>query len=694
MSSADKCHVFQCFNLSCQRYLPDLIYRALFIGRSDFQVPPVKRPGNAMGYFRMMIAEGAASTRQPNSEASLRLLEQSQLDSFTPSLSPVTQLQQDSFTRVTANWAPLRSSTTVSHFATKQGIGSVKENIAHREAIRRLTLLDAIKRRPQRKHQRTRLTTGQLLERHPLLPPCRCRMLCAERIDPETRQGIHKMFWSLTWEGRQSFLDKYVEYTHCAPDSKHKRPRQNIIHRKQRGKFHLPNDDGDKEKVCQRMFLRTLGSRTDALLCGFRRGHSNGHSVPMCDTRGQRFGPSAVKQSIVGHIASFHPAQPHYTRAHAPLRRYLDRALSIHKMWIDYNSKFPHISYESYQKVFHQSRITFGFPKQDLCDVCEEGKMHKDAPHDMPKAECPSCVRLALHETFAAIARKAYQDDAMSAPEGGTEYYAVDMQKVLLLPILTAKSCFFVSRLVCFNETFARMGKGLSHALLWHEAISSRRAADLASTYYALIVKRSPEIKNFVFWSDNCCAQNKNWTLFSSFHQVVNSPAGPNSITMKYLERGHTYLRADSIHAAIAKTLKRHRRVEDFSRLVQLIQVSQRNLVVQEIGIEGFLQWVPFQSPNSKQWPKLHNLQSVRFIRGDSHMYYKKRLDSPFSRVVFGSIETMPALPPCQAALRGINAEKKREICRHLIPLIAAQHRDFWHSLPARNVEDLVSRQI
>lgn len=39
-----------------------------------------------------------------------------------------------------------------------------------------------------------------------------------------------------------------------------------------------------------------------------------------------------------------------------------------------------------------------------------------------------------------------------------TRVYSMDLQKVLLLPILPeSKTCFFTSRLVVFNETFASL---------------------------------------------------------------------------------------------------------------------------------------------------------------------------------------------------------------------------------------------
>ena len=49
-------------------------------------------------------------------------------------------------------------------------------------------------------------------------------------------------------------------------------------------------------------------------------------------------------------------------------------------------------------------------------------------------------------------------------------------------------------------------------------------------------------------WAENCSGQNKNWYLFTSLAQCANK-WGPETITIKYLEKGHTFMAADAIHA-------------------------------------------------------------------------------------------------------------------------------------------------
>ena len=55
-------------------------------------------------------------------------------------------------------------------------------------------------------------------------------------------------------------------------------------------------------------------------------------------------------------------------------------------------------------------------------------------------------------------ARQAYNEDNSKVWSSTSRVYAVDLQKVLLLPVITGlKSCIFTPRLIVFNETFASM---------------------------------------------------------------------------------------------------------------------------------------------------------------------------------------------------------------------------------------------
>ena len=70
--------------------------------------------------------------------------------------------------------------------------------------------------------------------------------------------------------------------------------------------------------------------------------------------------------------------------------------------------------------------------------------------------------------------------------------------------------------------------------------------------------------KEFTFWADNCFVQKKNWKLFTALVSEVNTNADPDKVTLKYLEKGHTVMSADSFHARVEKGMRAKKLIHDF----------------------------------------------------------------------------------------------------------------------------------
>jgi len=57
-----------------------------------------------------------------------------------------------------------------------------------------------------------------------------------------------------------------------------------------------------------------------------------------------------------------------------------------------------------------------------------------------------------------------------------------------------------------------------------------------------------------------CVAQNRNWTLYTALVTSVNAEWGPDEVSIKYLEKGHTYLQEDSIHGLNGEKNKKNKK--------------------------------------------------------------------------------------------------------------------------------------
>ena len=101
-------------------------------------------------------------------------------------------------------------------------------------------------------------------------------------------------------------------------------------------------------------------------------------------------------------------------------------------------------------------------------------------------------------------------------------------------------------------------------AVTWHEAIAGRSAEEICSAFL-LFINSHRDVENIIFWADNCSSQNKSWCLHT-LCILVNSKNGSalQSITVKYFEKGHTFMSADSYHHLVELAMTRMKKVYDF----------------------------------------------------------------------------------------------------------------------------------
>jgi hypothetical protein len=222
--------------------------------------------------------------------------------------------------------------------------------------------------------------------------------------------------------------------------------------------------------------------------------------------------------------------------------------------------------------------------------------------------------------------------------------------------------------------------------------VSGRNSEDVASVYVAAM-EEIRDCQHFVFWADNCAAQNKNWTLYTCLATTVNTDAGPESCTVKYLEKGHTFMSADSFHSRVEKSLKRTPNVYDASDLKQVIANSSHNVTVMPLKFDQFREWDNGVSnaAYTAGKPRLADVQVVRFQKGSTDMYFKTNMDNAeymscsFLKRKCALNAANGKLPQSRQRPRGVPAEKLEDIIKKLCPLMPENRRAFWQSYPINN---------
>jgi hypothetical protein len=160
---------------------------------------------------------------------------------------------------------------------------------------------------------------------------------------------------------------------------------------------------------------------------------------------------------------------------------------------------------------------------------------------------------------------------------------SADLQKVLLLPVIPgSKTAIFTPRLVVFNETFTLLGEQTaqrngahSSTIVWHEAEAGRSGNTLADVFFNFLLLNRDKT-DVTIWMDNSCSgQNKNFVLFTMFVTAVNTHlVGARKITLKYLEAGHAFMSADSIHHGFELAMRKAHNIYDFEDLLSVLRGS------------------------------------------------------------------------------------------------------------------------
>ena len=537
--------------------------------------------------------------------------------------------------------------------------------------------------------------------KHPLLSPCKCKNKCVENVQEDERCSIHKEFWKLDYNERLTYLSSRLHLKQIKrrrSDSKDERKRNQSCEYS----FLVSSND---VKVCQKFFLRTLGFKSNKVLLTAMKKSRDG-ILPTSDQRGKsvpsnKFSEEKSKD-IMNHIMSYDPRISHYRRAHAPNRLYLPSELTVNAMWKNYIDSGGSCSYEAYRKLVVSKNISFAALGKEECEACLEYKEHECinivADSDMVR-DCGVCSSHEEHKKRAEISRKCYQEDALKINKDDESYFSVDLQKVIMLPRLPGvKTVAFTKRIVAYNETFAPLGNkkivktktAQPVAITWHQGEGNRCAQEICSTY-SKFLNAFRDVKNFTFWVDNCSAQNKCWYLYNFLCHAVNSKAEMlQSVTLKYFERGHSFMSADSYHHLVEKEMSVKRNVYDFEDFLSVLNVHGFAIEMRHNDFINVPRGVSDQSKFTAQKPLMDSITVAMFRRGSTKLFWKENFSDEFKSAEFlqkkiaenltkDDDKEFPPLYPYGSP--GINISRKKDIIDKLLPLMPSNRRKFWEEI-------------
>lgn len=543
-----------------------------------------------------------------------------------------------------------------------------------------------------------------------LKPGCNesCKKKCNTKISLNHRAMLNKTFRKFSNKEQYIYIANNTSQSSPARRTQRKNNNSKNIYRGKTIKYFLNNETGEKFNVCKTYFLTTLGFKknNDKVV---RSALKHLRNDEIRDRRGLNPNPRKIdNRLIIDHINSFHPAISHYRREHAPNRKYLPSDLNVRDMHKDFCEKHncsPEncVSYDHYRRVLKDLNISFAKLGSEECETCEIYKIH-NTNFEIRHRNCAECKQYEIHHKRYVLARDKYNEDKKYQMKNNNEnsdtmFYSVDLEKVIMLPRLEEfKVVMFCPRIILFNESFVPLGdKKLSgsrqtYACIWHEAISGRKKDDIASCFKAFFTYYR-DLKHITLWMDNCAAQNKNWSLLSYLVYLINSnDVNLETVTLKYLEVGHTFMSADEFHHQVELSLKRKKRIYDFDDFRQAVTDTQRNITVKCMNVCDFN---TFEDCSSTY--KLHNVTpraylnkmcEIKFHRGHNTLVYKTDFDGTETKLDFLRMKNLkigiPSPKPNNQP-KGITEERKSEIINKLVPLMPENRRTFWYNLPSNS---------
>lgn len=364
-------------------------------------------------------------------------------------------------------------------------------------------------------------------------------------------------------------------------------------------------------KVCQQFLLKTLNI-TQAYL-KYTDSNKSKLLTAKKDKRGKHKPsnktPASNLQTVNQFIKSLPAVPSHYCRA-STSKKYLPaehknisavyRAYKIHCETL----KSEIVSETVFRNIFtNKFNIGFHTPKKDKCNVCESMKnISEDNLTEVQK------VKFEKHVKNAEFSKTVHlEEQVKSKTDMSFVCTSFDLQKILNTPHGDSMLLFYSRKYTMYNETFYESGTRNGYCFVWGEQDGLRGSNEICTTLikYLTIVEERSTVNTVSLFCDSCPGQNKNNQVISAIFWFMNKVAiNINSVSITYLQPGHTYMPVDSVHSAIDSNLKK-KIVWAPSEWPTIIVNSRNKPKPYEVFVLNYTDFKDFKKFQSDNFPKL-----------------------------------------------------------------------------------------
>ncbi|KAJ8869610.1 hypothetical protein PR048_028602, partial [Dryococelus australis] len=241
------------------------------------------------------------------------------------------------------------------------------------------------------------------------------------------------------------------------------------------------------------------------------------------------------------------------------------------------------VSLSSYKKSFYSKFNLWCKPlKKDTCNVCNAlNTQMKD--HDVPDLR----QKLEAHQEAAEMARNEMKNNKKCATEStDLAVLTFDIQQTLLLPRITTNILWL------YNYGIHDGSSKKGYCYIWVEGQAGRGAQEVFSCLQIHSMEHLPEEKKHaILWSDSNGGQNRNIKIVLMLKAVLPSHPTLETVVMKFIIPGHSFLPNDANFRDTECALKLQRRVYTPGDYVQVMSFCCRKnkLIVTEMRNGDFV---------------------------------------------------------------------------------------------------------
>ena len=185
----------------------------------------------------------------------------------------------------------------------------------------------------------------------------------------------------------------------------------------------------------------------------------------------------------------------------------------------------------------------------------------------------------SVHKQQAQKAFDMIRTDSLISGENSEKQLtlAIDLQQALPTPKLSVGPAYYSRKIMTCNICIHNCGANVASMLLWPETVAGRGSDEIASCLlkYLNATEFNVDAKKMIIYSDNCCGQNKNYTIMSLWLYLI-CVGKFDEITHIFPIAGHTMLPCDRDFGQIEQVLRKHEHIYTPEEYGNLIATARR----------------------------------------------------------------------------------------------------------------------